>query len=170
MVTSYVTGTIPRNSPLLPTNDVPPDSDIETDILTAELLLADIEAFDASQTASQGAGSRPVPESASSLRSQVDNLRELLRQLRAQQHSTVAPSSSSSKDDEDKPKASSEAREFLRQLALLAEGELDDRRAALALGRGESLPAPTTAQRALESASILNLLQVPLLDIVTRRY
>ncbi|KAF9242081.1 hypothetical protein BU15DRAFT_73009 [Melanogaster broomeanus] len=120
--------------------------DDDTRRLVAELLLADIEAHEAS---------RRITRSQSTTRLS-SSLRELLLPRFIQTRS-----SSSRKEAEPKPTNSDRSMALLRALGLLAEGELDDHRAALAIERGEPLPPPTAAQLTLESSSFADLLPVP---------
>ncbi|KIK81056.1 hypothetical protein PAXRUDRAFT_157002 [Paxillus rubicundulus Ve08.2h10] len=152
-----ITGVMGQSSPQV-TRAASPSLDNDTQSAIAELLAADIEAFNASQQETQGDGS-PTTRSASTLK---DSVLELLMPPSKKQRSGSGSGWRSRKPAEQKSTDTDQSMELLRTLGLLAEGELDDHRAALAVERGEELPPPTQAQLALETNPFADILWVPM--------
>jgi len=111
--------------------------DIDTDILVTEILLEDIQAFNNTHNKN----SRRGPESY--VGSQVNTLRNALQQLKDQR--SEAGRSRRRKNSQ----VTVDIQALLKRLTVLAQGELDDHLAALALSRGRPLPAQTEAQKGL---------------------
>ncbi|KAF8834787.1 hypothetical protein BDN67DRAFT_975748 [Paxillus ammoniavirescens] len=133
-----------------------PGLDNDTQSVIAELFAADIEAFNASQKETQGgaSGSSSTTRPASSM----DSILELLMPPAKKQR--LDSGWKGSNPGEQKFIDADRSMELLRTLGLVAEGELDDRRAALAVERGEQLPPPTEAQLALELNPLAEILWV----------
>ncbi|KAL4068099.1 hypothetical protein J3A83DRAFT_4374420 [Scleroderma citrinum] len=132
------------------------NNDIDTDILAAELLLEDIQTSNATHSRTTVGSSRSAPDCYLDVR--VEDLRDALQHLKGHQS---APMESSERGRKERLQVTLNVQRLLKNLALLAEAELDDHRAALALSRGETFPAKTEAQKALENAVLPDLSYVP---------
>lgn len=120
-------------------------NDVETQILIAELFLADLTVGAPSNAQASSSSSPPK------LAAEPDSLgvlSTLLQQLKQQQHSGTGSSQAHEQ----------ELTDILKTLGLLAEAELDDHRTALALSRGERIPAFTEAQKTMSSSLSYNSL------------
>lgn len=117
--------------------------DIDTDILVTEMLLGDIQASNNTHIKKAVGSSRHRPEC---YVDQVNSLRDALQELKDQRSEAGR---SSKWGGRKKPQVTADAQALLKRLA---QAELDDHLAALALSRGEPLPAQTEAQKALADA------------------
>ncbi|KAI6039987.1 hypothetical protein EDC04DRAFT_1594277 [Pisolithus marmoratus] len=127
--------------------------DIDTKILITELLLEDIDTFNPVQIRTQASSSdsgSPMGH-LSSLAGRVKDVLQRTGTLR------LSSGSSSKRSRGEQSAIIPDAQELLRQFSLLTEAEFDDRRAAEALARGEDLPEPTEAQKAMQRPGVLSL-------------
>lgn len=117
-------------------------TEIDTDILVTEMLLGDIQASNNTHI-EKAVGSSRHP---GCYVDQVNSLRDALQELNAKRSEAGR---SSKRGGRKTPQVTADAQALLKRLA---QAELDDHLAALALSRGEPLPAQTEVQKALADA------------------
>lgn len=127
--------------------------DVDTQVLITELLLQDIDTFNRARVRGQ-ANSSDAGSPMGNLSALAGRVKDALQRTGTLR---LTARSSSKRSRGEQSAIIPDAQELLGQFALLAEAEFDDRRAAEAVARGEDLPEPTEAQKAMQRLGPLSL-------------